>query len=138
MTVTAPAAWAGAVAVIVVALVTTTFVAFVPPNVTVVAPVRFVPVIVTLVPPSVVPELGLTLVTVGVAANTIPPGAVVNTRLARSSAITRRMRVRKNLTPVPSPSRMPSGWVRGGWGVRLTENTYAFPSFTALAACASG
>jgi len=70
-TVTAPALFAGVFAVIEVALTTVTFVAFVPPKVTAVALVRFVPVIVTLVPPAVGPELGLTLVTVGVAARTI-------------------------------------------------------------------
>jgi hypothetical protein len=65
VTVTAPAVPAGVVAVIVVAFVTTTFVAASPPNVTVAPAAKFVPVIVTAVPPSVDPLLGLTLVTVG-------------------------------------------------------------------------
>jgi hypothetical protein len=64
-TATAPTAPAGVVAVIVVAFVTTTFVAAVPPNVTVAPVAKFVPVIVTAVPPAVVPLFGLTLVTVG-------------------------------------------------------------------------
>jgi hypothetical protein len=64
-TVTAPAACAGVVAVMVVLLLTTTFVAAVPPNVTVAPVTKFVPVIVTAVPPAVVPLFGLTLVTVG-------------------------------------------------------------------------
>lgn len=46
-------------------LTTTTFVAAVPPNVTVAPVVKFVPVMVTAVPPAVVPLLGETLVTVG-------------------------------------------------------------------------
>ncbi len=66
-TVTAPAACAGAVAVICVALLTVKLVAGVLPKVTAVAPVRFVPVIVTLVPPVVGPDVGLMLVTVGAA-----------------------------------------------------------------------
>ncbi len=56
---TAPAACAGVVAVMVVALTTVTLVAGTPPNVTAVAPVRLVPVMVTLVPPTVVPLVGL-------------------------------------------------------------------------------
>jgi hypothetical protein len=66
VTVTAPAAPAGVVAVIVVLFTTTTFVAAVPPNVTPAPLAKFVPVIVTPVPPSVDPLFGLTLVTVGV------------------------------------------------------------------------
>ena len=62
---TAPAEFAGVVAVIEVALTTVTPVAAVPPNVTAVAPVKLVPVMVTLVTPAVGPEFGLTLVTVG-------------------------------------------------------------------------
>ena len=64
VTVTAPAACAGVVAVIEV-LLTTTFVAAVPPNVTVAPVAKFVPVIVTPVPPATGPLFGLTLVTVG-------------------------------------------------------------------------
>jgi len=48
-----------------VAEVTTNDAAAVVPKLTPVAPVKFVPVTVTLVPPAVVPEVGLTLVTVG-------------------------------------------------------------------------
>jgi hypothetical protein len=66
-TVTEPAACAGVVAVIVVLFVTTTFVAAVPPNVTVAPAAKFVPVIVTAVPPAVVPLFGLTLPTLGTA-----------------------------------------------------------------------
>jgi hypothetical protein len=51
--------------VIVVLFTTVTFVAAVPPNVTVAPAAKFVPVIVTAVPPAVVPLLGLTLLTVG-------------------------------------------------------------------------
>ena len=64
-TFTNPAACAGVVAVMVVALTTTTPVAALPPKVTLVAPVKPVPVMVTAVPPAVVPVSGLTLVTVG-------------------------------------------------------------------------
>ena len=48
-----------------VALTTVTPVAAIPSKVTAVAPVKLVPVMVTDVPPAVVPELGLTLDTVG-------------------------------------------------------------------------
>jgi hypothetical protein len=51
--------------VIVVAFTTATFVAAVPPNVTVAPAAKLVPVIVTAVPPPVGPLLGLTLLTVG-------------------------------------------------------------------------
>ena len=67
-TFTAPAAFAGVVAVIDVALTTVKLVAATPPNVTAVAPVKLVPVIVTLVPPATGPEPGLTPVTVGATA----------------------------------------------------------------------
>jgi hypothetical protein len=60
-----PAASEGEVAVIVVALTTVKFFATTVPKVTAVAPVRFVPVIVSPVPPAVLPELGVTPVTVG-------------------------------------------------------------------------
>src|SRR2546430_9183123 len=61
-----PAAWAGVVAVIWVALTTLTPVAPVPPTVTVAGPVsKLVPVIVMAVPPAVGPELGLTAGTGG-------------------------------------------------------------------------
>ena len=62
---TAPAAWAGVVAVIDVLLTMVTPVAAVPPSFTV-APVRKpVPAMVTAVPPLVVPELGVIEITVG-------------------------------------------------------------------------
>ena len=64
VTVTAPAFPAGVVAVICFALTTTTFVAAVPPNVTVAPAAKFVPVIVTAVPPAVDPLFGDTLLTV--------------------------------------------------------------------------
>jgi len=64
-TFTAPAAFAGVVAVIDVELTTVTPVAAVPPNVTDVAPLKLVPVMVTDVPPAAGPELALTPVTVG-------------------------------------------------------------------------
>ena len=57
-TFTAPAAWAGVVAEILVALFTVKLVAGVPPNVTAEAPVKPVPVIVTLVPPEALPDAG--------------------------------------------------------------------------------
>ena len=66
VTVTAPALPAGVVAVIVVLFTTTTFVAAVPPNVTVAPAAKFVPVIVTAVPPAVGPLFGDTLLTVGI------------------------------------------------------------------------
>jgi hypothetical protein len=71
VTVTAPALPAGVVAVMVVALTTTTFVADAAPNVTVAPAAKLVPVIVTPVPPEVVPLFGLTLLTVG----GVPDGA---------------------------------------------------------------
>ena len=64
VTVTAPAAPAGVVAVI-VPLTTTTLVAAALPKLTVAPEAKFVPVIVTAVPPAVDPLLGLTLLTVG-------------------------------------------------------------------------
>jgi hypothetical protein len=51
--------------VMVVLLVTTTFVAAVPPNVTAAPVAKFVPVIVTAVPPAVPPLFGDTLLTAG-------------------------------------------------------------------------
>jgi hypothetical protein len=65
VTVTAPALPAGVIAVIEVLLTTTTFVAAVPPKVTVAPLAKFVPVIVTAVPPDVDPLFGDTLLTVG-------------------------------------------------------------------------
>jgi hypothetical protein len=62
---TVPAEPEGAVAVICPSLFTVKLVAFVVPNLTAVAPVKFVPAIVTTVPPEVVPVLGDTAVTAG-------------------------------------------------------------------------
>src|ERR1700744_2733489 len=88
-TFTAPAACAGVVAVMEVALVTVTDVAAVPPNVTAVAPVKFVPVMVTVVPPAIGPLAGLADVTVGTPAYVytpvpvpLPPGVVTTTSTA--------------------------------------------------------
>ena len=64
---TAPALLDGVMQVTDVALTATTEVADVPPNVTVVVPVRFVPVIVTAVLPATGPLAGLTVVIVGAA-----------------------------------------------------------------------
>ena len=73
VTLTAPAAWAGVVAVRLVLLPTVTFVAALPPKETV-APVRkLAPVRVTAVPPAVEPLAGATLVTVGAGGGTNPP-----------------------------------------------------------------
>jgi hypothetical protein len=73
VTVTAPALPAGVVAVICVPLTITTFVAAVPPNVTVAPAAKFVPVIVTAVPPAVGPLFGDTLLAV---AEVVPPDGV--------------------------------------------------------------
>ena len=64
-TFTAPAAWAGVVAVIEVPLTTVTVLAAVPPTVTVAPDRKPVPVMVTAVPPLTDPELGEIAVTVG-------------------------------------------------------------------------
>ena len=72
VTVTAPVAPAGVVAVIVVPFTITTFVADALPNFTVAPAAKFVPVIVTAVPPDVEPLFGLTLLTVGAAAYVNP------------------------------------------------------------------
>ena len=65
MTFTAPAAWAGATAVIEVLLTNVTPVAAVPPIFTVAPARKPVPVSVTAVPPAMFPELGVIEVTVG-------------------------------------------------------------------------
>lgn len=57
-TLTAPAAWAGVVAVIEVLLPKLTPVAAVPPKLTVAPDTKFEPVMLTNVPPAVVPEAG--------------------------------------------------------------------------------
>nr|MCA1071700.1 hypothetical protein [Delftia acidovorans] len=64
---TVPAAPAGAVAVMLVALLTVKPPAAVAPKVTAVAPVKFVPVRVTEVPPAVGPAVGEMEVSVGAA-----------------------------------------------------------------------
>ena len=66
-TVAAPAVPTGVTAVTVVEFTTRTFVAAVPPIVTLDVPVRFVPVIVIAVPPLVAPVFGLTDEIVGAA-----------------------------------------------------------------------
>lgn len=63
---TAPADFAGVVAVIEVFELTVNAEALVPPKVTAVAPVKFVPVIVTDAPPAVDPFTGESEATVGV------------------------------------------------------------------------
>jgi hypothetical protein len=65
VTLTAPAAWTGVVAVIVVPLTTVTLVAALPPTFTVAPVANPVPVIVIAAPPLVDPVGGVTLVTVG-------------------------------------------------------------------------
>ena len=62
----APAVPAGVTAVIFVALTITTLLAATPPTFTLVAPVKLVPAMENAVPPRVVPDVGLTLVMVGV------------------------------------------------------------------------
>jgi hypothetical protein len=80
VTSTAPAADAGVTAVIEVALLIVNEVAFAVPNLTAVAPVKSVPAIVTVSPPTVLPLVGLILVTAGGAAGEsvcpLPPQAV--------------------------------------------------------------
>jgi hypothetical protein len=71
VTLTAPAAWAGVVAVIVVLLTTLTLVAALPPKLTVALAAKFVPVIVTAVPPVAGPEVGDTLLMVGAGAGEV-------------------------------------------------------------------
>ena len=65
---TTPAGCAGATAVIFVFETTVKLAAATLPKVTPVAPVKLVPVMVTEVPPAVLPEVGLSAVTVGTAA----------------------------------------------------------------------
>jgi len=64
-TLKAPAACAGVVAVIWVALLTVKLEAAVPPKVTAVAPIKPVPVIITVVPPAIGPAAGAMLPKVG-------------------------------------------------------------------------
>src|SRR5205823_9167429 len=64
-TLTGPAACAAVVAVIIVLLATFTFVAALPPRVTVAPAAKFVPVIVTAVPPVAGPDVGEIPLTVG-------------------------------------------------------------------------
>src|SRR2546426_6179932 len=65
VTSTVPAAWAGVIAMIWVALVVLTFVAASPPTLTVAPTTKPVPVIVIPVPPASGPPFGTTLVTAG-------------------------------------------------------------------------
>lgn len=88
-TLAVPALPAGVVAVMDVLLATVTFVAVTPPNLTLVAPVKFVPVTVTLAPPANGPLEGLTDVTVGKSPNVkplarvaVPPAVVTATAVA--------------------------------------------------------
>src|SRR5437867_7993956 len=60
-----PAACAGVIAVMLVALMTTTLVAALPPKLTVSGPTKSLPVTVTAVPPAVEPLVGATAVAVG-------------------------------------------------------------------------
>jgi hypothetical protein len=82
LTVTGPAACAGVVALIVVALGADTPVAAAPPKSTVHDDPKFVPVNATAVPPEVVPLAGTTLASVGAAATctepfmNVPPGTL--------------------------------------------------------------
>ena len=62
---------AGALAVSCVGEITVTFVAGVPPKLTVGALTKFVPLIVTVFPPAIGPAVGLTLVTVAVSGSTV-------------------------------------------------------------------
>ncbi len=62
---TTPAGCAGAIAVMVVSLITTTVGDGTPSNVTPVAPVKPVPVMVTSVPPDSEPSSGTSVVTIG-------------------------------------------------------------------------
>ena len=89
-TLLAPTVPAGVLAVIEVALTTTTFVADVTPIFTLVAPVKFVPVMVIVVPPVVGPDVGVTLLIVGsrtmyvnaLVLVAVPPAVVTATLLA--------------------------------------------------------
>jgi hypothetical protein len=83
--VTAPAACAGVVALIVVALGAETPVAAAPPKSTVHAESKFVPVNVTAVPPADVPVEGVTLESVGAGSETAKP---VNEPLCASGFVT--------------------------------------------------
>src|SRR5439155_866517 len=86
VTFAAPAACAGVVAVIVVAFVTLTLVAAVPPMLTVAPVTKFVPVIVTVVPPAVEPDGGAMDVTVGAGPAYVKP--LVNVAACVSGLVT--------------------------------------------------
>ena len=86
VTSTVPAAWAGLVAVIEVALTTVTPVAAVLPKLTAVAPVKFVPVMVTGVLPTVVPVAGEMPVMVGADVAVIFAIAIFLARRGRHSS----------------------------------------------------
>ena len=68
---TAPAAWAGVVALTCVALTTVTALAAPPPKLTVAGATKPAPVMVTRVPPAVAPLVGVTAVTIGVVGATL-------------------------------------------------------------------
>jgi hypothetical protein len=84
-----PAAPAGVVAVIVVALTTTMFVADTPRKVTVAGAVKNVPVIVTFVPPAVDPVFGVTDVTVGKLHPALRTAGTVKVRTTSNNPIRR-------------------------------------------------
>src|SRR5665647_1865478 len=105
ITSTAPAAWAGVVALTVDASSTTTFVAGAPPIVTVAPAANLWPVIVTAVPPNVVPVEGLMDLTagpvgvgVGAAGESLQPDAARTLRALRPSRGRSVRRVRRAVT----------------------------------------
>jgi hypothetical protein len=120
---TIPALPDGEVAVMLVELITVTFVAAVAPNFTAVAPVKLVPVIVTLVPPAVPPMLGLTAVTAG--APSYVNWSCVTTALVPFAVVT-------VILTVPA---LPAGAVAVMLVVFVTEKLVAetAPNFTAVA-----
>src|SRR5439155_921443 len=81
VTLTAPAACAGVVAVIVELFTTLTPVAALPPTLTVAPVTKLAPVIVTAVPPVVGPEEGATVLTVGAGADAVLNVAICMTQL---------------------------------------------------------
>jgi hypothetical protein len=94
-----PLPWAGAVAVIVEALITVTFVAGAPPMVTTGTPEKLAPASVTVVPPTVDPAPGETLVrrrAVGLGEVSDPPQPAIERDAERRThtIATRRIRLR--------------------------------------------
>ena len=116
---------AGAVAVIVVSLLTLNNVAATVPKFTALAPVKFVPVIVTDVPPAVEPDDGLTPVTVGAGG-----GVYVNWSLELVALVPWPV-----VTVTSTAPRIPAGAVALIDVALLTVNVVAAmrPNFTALA-----